>query len=50
MHQFGQECHGTSDQQGGVLVIGPGNELRYAYKSGEAGDHPDPAEVLAAIA
>jgi len=40
---------GTGHQQGGVMVLAPGNELLYAYKSAEAGDHPDPSEVIAAI-
>ena len=36
-------------QQGGVFVIRPGNTVDYAYVSQEAGDHPDPAEVIAAL-
>lgn len=36
-------------QQGGVFVCAPGDETRYAYVSQSAGDHPDPAEFLAAL-
>jgi hypothetical protein len=37
-------------QQGGVFVLGPGATTRYAYVSRVSGDHPDVAEVLAAVA
>jgi hypothetical protein len=36
-------------QQGGALVITPKNEVRYAFVSSGAGDHPDPAELVAAL-
>jgi peroxiredoxin len=36
-------------QQGGVLVVGPGNKVVYSYISKAAGDHPAVDEVLAAI-
>lgn len=36
-------------QQGGVLVIGKGGELRYAYVSQAPGDHPPIEDVLAAL-
>ncbi len=35
-------------QQGGVLVVGPGNILHYLYRSQKAGDHPPIKEVLQA--
>jgi len=40
---------GVGFQQGGVLVMGPGDILHYLYRSDEAGDHPDPDEAIAAI-
>lgn len=36
-------------QLGATLVIGPGNELRYANFEDFAGDHADIDEVIAAI-
>ena len=36
-------------QLGGVFVVRPGGELLYAYRSREAGDHPEPADLLAAL-
>ncbi len=36
-------------QQGGVFVIRPDNTVPFAYVSEEGGDHPDPADVLAAL-
>ncbi len=35
-------------QQGGVLVIGPGNSALYLYRSEKAGDHPSVKEILEA--
>lgn len=35
-------------QQGGVLVVGPGNQAHYLYRSEKAGDHPTVAEILEA--
>lgn len=35
-------------QQGGVLVVGPGNIIHYLYRSQKAGDHPPIKEVLQA--
>ena len=35
-------------QQGGVLVVGPGNIVHYIYRSQKAGDHPPAEEVLQA--
>jgi hypothetical protein len=43
------KTQGTADQLGGVIVLSPGNEARYFYRSRVAGDHPDPEEVLAAL-
>lgn len=40
---------GPAGQQGGVLVVLPGDEVAYAYLSEIAGDHPPAAEVLAAL-
>jgi hypothetical protein len=39
---------GAPFQQGGVLVIVPGNRLVYHYRSREAGDHPLVSDILAA--
>lgn len=36
-------------QQGGVFVITPSDRVLFAYVSEEAGDHPDPAAVIAAL-
>ncbi|HEY8756000.1 MAG TPA: peroxiredoxin-like family protein [Candidatus Dormibacteraeota bacterium] len=44
-----QTTQGHPFQQGGVLVVAPGNEIRYRYISKAAGDHPAVDEVLAAI-
>jgi hypothetical protein len=35
-------------QQGGVLVVGPGAVVHYAYRSRKAGDHPSVEEILRA--
>ncbi len=35
-------------QQGGVLVVGPGNFVHYLYRSKKAGDHPSMEDVLKA--
>ena len=39
---------GPSTQQGGVLVVGPGDVVHYLYRSKKAGDHPSLEEVLQA--
>ena len=39
---------GPPTQQGGVLVVGPGNVVHYLYRSQKAGDHPTVAEILQA--
>ena len=36
-------------QQGGVFVIRPDDRVDFAYVSESAGDHPDPADILAAL-
>lgn len=43
------EVQGDPWQQGGVFVFAPGDEVRYGYVSEAAGDHPAPAEFLAAL-
>lgn len=35
-------------QQGGVFVVGPGNQIHFEHRDRYAGDHADPREVLAA--
>ncbi len=40
---------GSPFQQGGVLVVAPGDTVAYAYLSKAAGDHPSVDEVIAAI-
>ena len=35
-------------QQGGVLVVGPGQNAHYLYRSRKAGDHPSVKDVLKA--
>jgi hypothetical protein len=37
---------GPPTQQGGVLVVGPGDFVHYIYRSKKAGDHPSLTEVL----
>ena len=39
---------GPSLQQGGVLVVGPGNFVHYIYRSKKAGDHPSVEDILKA--
>ena len=36
-------------QQGGVLVITPGGVERFRFISRQAGDHPTPSQILAAL-
>ena len=36
-------------QQGGVFVITPDDRVLFRHVSQEAGDHPDPADVIAAL-
>jgi hypothetical protein len=37
---------GDAWQQGGVLVIAAGGEILFRYVSREAGDHPEPDDLL----
>ena len=41
---------GDALQQGGVFVIAPGGRVLFEYRSREAGDHPNPERLLAALA
>jgi len=40
---------GAPFQQGGVALVLPDGRVPYLYRSGEAGDHPSTAAVLAAV-
>ncbi len=40
---------GDPNQQGGAFVIVPPGEMVYAFASGEAGDHPPPGDLVAAL-
>ena len=40
---------GDAMQLGGVVVVRPGGRVVYAFASNEAGDHPSPADVVAAV-
>ena len=40
---------GDATQIGGVVVVRPGGRIAYLYRSREAGDHPDPREIVAAL-
>jgi len=44
-----QGVQGDPWQLGGVFVIHPKDSLRLVRRSANAGDHPDPAEILAAL-
>ena len=47
---FRQEgIKGDPEQQGGVLIVRPGDELVWSYISQYAGDHPDPGAVLGGL-
>ena len=47
---FRQErTKGSPWQQGGVFVLGPGAQTRFAYVSQAGGDHPPVADVIAAL-
>lgn len=45
---FQKGIQGPPLQQGGVLVVGPGNHVHYLYRSQKAGDHPSVEEILQA--
>lgn len=38
---------GSALQQGGALVVGPGDLVHYLYRSREPGDHPPVPDLLA---
>ncbi len=44
-----KNVRGSPFQQGGVLVIAPGDDVVYSYLSKAAGDHPRVDDVIAAI-
>ena len=43
---LGGMVQGDALQQGGALVVGPGEIVRYVYRSKEAGDKPPVKELL----
>ncbi len=43
------EIQGDALQQGGAIIIGPGDVLHYAYRNKEAGDHAPIKEMLKVI-
>lgn len=45
---FQGQTRGSRYQQGGIAVITPDERVEYVYRSRFAGDHPDPAAILAA--
>lgn len=44
-----RSVQGHAFQQGGVLVLAPGNRVLFSYISEAAGDHPKVDDVLAAL-
>ena len=40
---------GDTWQQGGVFVIQPNNKVLFSQRSEEAGDHADPADIIAVL-
>ncbi|QTA84777.1 Peroxiredoxin-like domain-containing protein [Desulfonema magnum] len=40
------EIQGDALQQGGAIIIGPGDILHYSYQNKEVGDHPPIKEML----
>ncbi|MCW8140331.1 MAG: hypothetical protein KIT58_15635 [Planctomycetota bacterium] len=47
---FGQgSMQGDPWQQGGAFVIAPPGEVRFAFVSSGAGEHPDPRDLVAAL-
>lgn len=46
---FQGQAQGDIWQQGGAFVIRPDNTVLFAQASNEAGDHADPAVILAAL-
>ncbi len=43
------KIQGDTNQQGGVIIIGPGNTVHYFYINEEAGDHAPMGEILEAF-
>jgi AhpC/TSA antioxidant enzyme len=43
------KTQGHAMQQGGALIFTPGDKELYRYISKEAGDHPDPQELVKAL-
>jgi hypothetical protein len=43
------KLQGDALQLGGVVVVRPGGQVVYAYASLEAGDHPPPQDIVAAL-
>lgn len=41
------EIQGDALQQGGAIIVGPGDVLHYVYRNSEAGDHAPVEEMLA---
>jgi len=41
------EIQGDALQQGGAVIVGPGDVLHYVYRNSEAGDHAPVQEMLA---
>ena len=46
---FQGATQGDPWQLGGVFVLAPGGQVRYEQRSAVAGDHADPAAILAAL-
>ena len=44
-----KKLQGDPWQLGGVFVVTPTGKIPYQQKSREAGDHPEPAEILGAL-
>lgn len=40
------EIQGDALQQGGAIIVGPGDVLHYVYRNSEAGDHAPIKEML----
>ncbi len=40
------EIQGDALQQGGAIIVGPGDVLHYVYRNSEAGDHAPIQEML----
>ncbi len=42
------QIQGDTNQQGGVIIMGPGNKAHYFYKNSETGDHAPMTEIVEA--